>query len=66
MLNLDDLSPDQLGWLVDYNQTIRAKLGPLLSAVALEWMDRNAAALPTHSPGTRSRPRNHLQELTEA
>lgn len=66
MLNLDDLSPDQLAWLVDYDQTIRAKLGPLLSPLALEWIDRNAAALPIHSPGARPRQRNHLQELTEA
>lgn len=69
MLNLDDLSPDQVGWLLDYNQTIRTKLGPLLSPAALAWVERNAAILPgsfrAAQPAQRS-PNPKCQELTEA
>lgn len=68
MLDLDDLSPDQIGWLVDYNQTIRAKLGPLLSPAALAWVERNAASLPGNfrpaQPAPRG-PNSKCHELTE-
>ncbi|MEH7830014.1 aminopeptidase P family protein [Gemmobacter denitrificans] len=60
MLDLGSLSPDQIGWLIDYNQTIRATLGPLLSPAALAWVERNAAILPTPHRLTPLR-----QELTK-